>query len=65
MKIFAGDESQPLWVTADPGHRLGLRLDPRVTTKKRPLFDVLKSLSKKPRQNFLTWQRLERQKSSL
>jgi hypothetical protein len=33
--------------------------------KKRPLFDVLKPWSKKPRQNFLTWQRLKRQKSSL
>jgi hypothetical protein len=33
------------------------------TTKKWTVFDVLKSWSKKPRQNFLTWQKLKRQKS--
>jgi hypothetical protein len=25
MKIFARDKSRPPWVTANPGHRLGLR----------------------------------------
>jgi hypothetical protein len=33
------------------------------TTKKWPLCDVLKPWSKKPHQNFLTWQKLKRQKS--
>jgi hypothetical protein len=33
------------------------------TTKKWTVFDVLKPWSKKPRQNFLTWQKLKRQKS--
>jgi hypothetical protein len=31
-----------------------------ITTKKWQLFDVLKPWSKKPRQNFLTWQKLKR-----
>jgi hypothetical protein len=31
--------------------------------KKEAIFDVLKPSSKKPRQNFLTWQKLKRQKS--
>jgi hypothetical protein len=31
--------------------------------KKKAIFDVLKTSSKKPRQNFLTWQKLKRQKS--
>jgi hypothetical protein len=34
-----------------------------LTTKKWTVFDVLKPWSKKPRQNFLTWQKLKRQKS--
>jgi hypothetical protein len=31
--------------------------------KKKAIFNVLKTSSKKPRQNFLTWQKLKRQKS--
>jgi hypothetical protein len=33
------------------------------TTKKWGVFDVSNPPSKKPRQNFLTWQKLKRQKS--
>jgi photosystem I subunit 10 len=43
------------------GHIIGVGIV--LTTKKWTVFDVLKPWSKKPRQNFLTWQKLKRQKS--